>query len=112
MPILFLRRLTSILANVLGSSVKKRLKKLLPLCPTCLITNFVKIWNVSRRFVHIGVFDITGVFVSVVNTPKLLVVVDAPLVYRRRNKLGIIARVKENIQKKSVNFVVISFTIV
>merc|ERR1712045_913232 len=36
--------------------------------------------------------------------------VDAPLVYRRRNKFGIIAIVKENIQKKNVTFVVIFFT--
>merc|ERR1739844_587796 len=100
MPILFLRRLTSILANVLGSSVKKRLKKLLPLCPTCLITNFVKIWNVSRRFVHIGVFDITGVFVSVVNTPKPLVIVDARLVYRKRNKLALLLVKEKNLEEK------------
>ena len=64
------------------------------------------------KFIFKGVFDITGVFVSVVNTLKPLVVVDAPLVYRRRNKFGIIAKVKENIQKKRVTFVVISFTIV
>ena len=57
------------------------------LSPTVLTPSFVRILSVLRRSVLTVVFVTTGVSVSVVNTPRLLVAVVAPLVSPRRNKV-------------------------